>query len=85
MKTAHEQAEKLSNNAMKGFESAHSNLVKANALLDAHRAEVAAEGERWKAEVEAYIARQEEAKKAADDAYAKNQRRIAKIADFLEI
>lgn len=85
MKTAVTQAEKLASSAMKGFESAHTKLVKANDLIDQHRAEARADAERWKREVEEHIARQQAAVAAADDAYAKNERRIAKIADFLEI
>lgn len=85
MQTPAVKADKLANDAMKGFETAHSKLTKANELLDQHRAEVAADAERWQKEVEAHIARQKAAQANADAAYEKNKRRIAKIADFLEI
>lgn len=85
MKTALDRADRLSTVALKGFHKAHTKLVKANELLEAEEAANRAQAIEWQRQVEQYIKDCEEAQKAATDAKARNERRIAKIADFLEI
>lgn len=85
MKTALDRADRLSTGALKGFHKAHAKLTKANSLLEAEESERAEAAKRWQAEVARYIKECEDAQKAATEAKAKNERRIAKIADFLEI
>lgn len=85
MKTALDRADRLSTVALKGFHKAHVKLTKANALLEAEESERATAAIEWQKQVEQYIKECEEAQAAAAEAKARNERRIAKIADFLEI
>lgn len=83
MKTAVDKANRLSSNALGGFEKAREQLIEANRLLAQHREEQRQAAEMWRKQIEADIAAAEAAATAAADSHERNTRVIGKLDDIL--
>ena len=81
--SAIDRADRLANNAVKGFRRAHAKLNKANDILDAHEAQQREDAEAWRLQIEEAIAQAEESAKLASALRDKNAKKINTLSDLI--